>query len=456
MSLLGQGRRLRPGAKGIWQTWAFSAPAAPVTALTLPPIIYLPPYFNESLGLELSLVGAAFFLARMLDVLIDPILGDWQDRTRSILGRRRLWLLAVTPILMLAIWAAFIGLKPGAPFALIVALIFVIQSGVAAMFIALGGWAAELRPDYHGRTRLLGAFQAMGVVGQILILLLPAVIQLAGLGDFAAGVHAMGWGLIVSLPLGVLVCALNVPEPPRPPERSAGWRDSWQALRNLPDLRRVLIAEYLVGISQGLTGGLFVMLFRHVLEMGDFSEALLLLYFVASLVGVPLWVRIADRLGKKRAAQLGLAWIAVLFLLLPLIPPDWKAVILIGVVISGLGQSASILLFRSMLADLVDEDAVRGGRARAGLFFGLQTMLVKLGIATGPLAFIALDAFGFQAELGADNSAMAKAALVGAFALGPLLVLGLAIWVLRNYSLSEARHRQLREILDHAEAAGPA
>jgi len=98
---------------------------------------------------------------------------------------------------------------------------------------------------------------------------------------------------------------------------------------------------------------------------------------------------------------------------------------------------------------------VRCGRSRAGLFFGLQTMLLKLGIATGPLTYVLLDVVGFEAARGAENTPVAKAALIGAFALGPLLVLGLAIWVLRRYSLSEARHRALQAALAAREASGP-
>ena len=431
-----------------WENAAFALPAAPMMALTLPPLIYLPPYYAEHLGLPLALVGAVFFAARMLDVAIDPAIGAAQDRTINRFGRRRLWMALGAPPLLAAIWFAFLGIAPGAPFAALVAGVFLLQVANSNQFIAHLGWAQELRPEYHARTRLLGHVQVASVAGQVAILVLPAVIQLSGAGDFAAGVRAMGWALMLAFPLTLLIAFATVGEPPRAPEPAVGWKASWAALRGNADLQRALLSDYLIGVTQGLTGGLFVLLFRHVLQQGDFSEVLLLIYFVASLAGVPIWVRLAARYGKKRALQIGLAWMAAGFLLLPFIPPAWKPLVLAGVVFSGLAQSASILLVRSMMADLVDEDDVRCGRPRAGLFFGLQSTTLKVGIATGPLAYLVLASAGFDAQLGAGNSPGAIAALVAMFSLAPAVLLLLAALALRRYGLSEVRHRELRAIIE--------
>ena len=58
------------------------------------------------------MIGAAFFLVRMIDIPVDPILGVVMDRTRTVLGRYRLWLLIGAPIFMLSVYKLLLA-KPG-------------------------------------------------------------------------------------------------------------------------------------------------------------------------------------------------------------------------------------------------------------------------------------------------------------------------------------------------------
>lgn len=438
-------------AKASARSWreeaAFALPAAPLMALTLPPIIYLPPYYHEHLGLDLAAVGSAFFAARMLDVFIDPAIGAWQDATRTRLGRRRAWMLGMTPLLMLAIWAAFLGLSPNASFAALIAAVFALYLLMSSMLIAHLGWAAELRPDYHGRTRLLGAVQIASAIGEVLILALPVVIQLSGMGGFADGVRAMGWALIVFAPVSVAVCALSVREPLRPRQPPMPLKAAIGALADNRDFARLLASDFMIALVQGMTGGLFVFVFRYALGLGDFSEALLLIYFVASLLGVPLWVRLARRLGKRETLQIGLIAGAAVFLLMPVVPPGAHAMALLAMVLAGLCAGPTILIVRSMLADVIDEDHLATGAQRAGLFFGVHSTTHKIGLAAGPLSYVVLERYGFDAQLGADNPPEAILALQAMFALGPLLLLAAAALLLRRYSITEARQRDLRAAL---------
>src|SRR5262245_34359475 len=92
---------------------AFIAPAAPLGALSLPPLVFLPSYFNTVLGAPLAAVSAIFFAARVSDIIIDPMIGSLQDRTRSKLGRRKVWLLGALIPLCFLVWLAFVGWPPG-------------------------------------------------------------------------------------------------------------------------------------------------------------------------------------------------------------------------------------------------------------------------------------------------------------------------------------------------------
>ena len=83
-----------------WEVAAFAAPAAPLLALSLPTIIFIPPYFASHLGIPLFWVSAIFLGVRVADIVIDPTIGNIEDRTIHPWGRRRFWLTLVCPPLM--------------------------------------------------------------------------------------------------------------------------------------------------------------------------------------------------------------------------------------------------------------------------------------------------------------------------------------------------------------------
>ena len=49
--------------------------ALPIGAMAMPIAIYLPPLYSGSLGLGLATVGLIFTLARVWDLVTDPIMG---------------------------------------------------------------------------------------------------------------------------------------------------------------------------------------------------------------------------------------------------------------------------------------------------------------------------------------------------------------------------------------------
>lgn len=444
----------RVTAQGPLRLTAFALPAAPLLALSVPPLVFLPPYYNAHLGIDLAAISVIFLAARMFDIVANPIIGGLQDRTRSSFGRRRTWLAAVTPLLMLAVWVAFIALPPGIPAFVVGLAIMVLYSSFAAMMIAHLGWAGELRPDYHGRTKVLGAVQVASTIGQIAVMTAPAIVEALGLGGLREGVHAMGWAIIVLLPVATAICLWAVPERPVAEHRAKPAPGAaWRAIVENSALRAILAPDFLIGVSQGVTGALFLFYFQHALGFKSQSSIILLIYFVSGLVGVPIWVAAGRRLGKHRALQVACGWAAVTLACIPLIPAGNFAFAAVAMVIAGLASAAPTLLIRSMMGDVVDADELASGAQRSGLFFGLMLTTTKVGLALGPVTYAVLAWFGFDAALGAGNSPEAMTALTVLFAAGPAALNALAILTLQAYPLDAKRQEEIKAALAARAAA---
>jgi glycoside/pentoside/hexuronide:cation symporter, GPH family len=430
---------------------AFALPAAPLLALSLPPLVFLPPYFIQDLGVSLAASSGIFLAARVLDIVIDPMIGGWQDKTEHAFGRRRLWMAGSIVPLCALIWLIFIGFQPGVSAPLLSFAMLAFYAAYSSIMIAHLGWAGELSPTYHGRTRILGAVQIAGAAGQIAILLLPAIVGLMGVGGRGAGVHIMGWFLIATLPLTTIIALAIVPERQTPPQPHLGFKQAIQAIAQNRALRGVLLPDFLIGVSQGVLGALFLFFMQNKLGFRTQAEALLLLYFVGALVGVALWVQVAKRTSKHRAVQIAAIYTAVTMIAIPFLPPQNIWIAAPALFIGGLANGAPVLLLRSMMADVVDEDRVKTGAQRSGLFFGLLLTTTKVGQAFGPLCYGLLALFGFNASRGAENTPGAMLALSVLFAGTPFALNLITAWVLQKYPLDEARQAALREALDKLE-----
>ena len=132
-----------------------------------------------------------------------------------------------------------------------------------------------------------------------------------------------------------------------------------------------------------MIGSLFVFFARNVIAcVGGFASSLLLIYFAAAVLGIPVWTRIALKVGKHRAFVLqtiyNLAALPLLFLL-----PHGQ--------FGGGGPGASLggrlnlgtpdALLRAMMSDVIDVDRLATGRNRSGLYFSFVTLTAKFGAA---------------------------------------------------------------------------
>ena len=67
-----------------------------MAAMGMPIAVYLPRFYTEGMGLSLVTVGLIFTIARIWDVVTDPIMGMVIDRYDTRWGRRKHWIERLT------------------------------------------------------------------------------------------------------------------------------------------------------------------------------------------------------------------------------------------------------------------------------------------------------------------------------------------------------------------------
>jgi Na+/melibiose symporter-like transporter len=437
---------------GAWRLAAFALPCVPVAAMLMPVVVYLPNYYATDLGVSLGAIGLAFGIVRLFDLWLDPTLGFLIDKTNTRFGRYRPWLVAGLPIAVLAVWMLFMA-RPGIDGKYILFWLILGFLGQSMASMAHVAWAARIAPEYSERTRMFSWWQAFTVLGMLVVLAMPPLMNSAFGLDYASGIRAMGWFVVLTLPAAILFALFAVREPRAPPNASqSNWRQ-YLALLQRPSILRLLAADILIGTGPVIAGTLFFFFFEAV-RGWDRSEAglLLLLYFIGALLGAPLWSRLGREIGKHRA----LAAAAIAYSIAQasvLIAPPGLVWAVVTMMLAGVPYSAGPILMRAMMADLGDEERLHSGVDRSGLLFGLLSGAVKIGSAFAVFASVtSIEAMGFRADLGAGNDPLALAALSGVFALVPALLGFAGAALISGHKMDKAAHDAIRQQLDARDA----
>ena len=249
---------------------AFVSPGIPLSALGLPLIVYLPPFYAEEMGLGLSLVGTVFMITRFWDVLTDPVLGVLSDRVTTPLGRRRHWIILSVPILMICVYKVFM---PEAPITgnYLLFWMLLLYVGWTLLSISHMSWGAELSSDYYERSRVQGWREFALVFGMLAVLILPTILEQTGSADSATKVAAMGWFTIVLLPITVAIAVTNVKERPVAASCQLNLFKSTSVLLKNKLLIRVLLADLMIGLVPGIAGSIYIFFVTYVIKVSALS-----------------------------------------------------------------------------------------------------------------------------------------------------------------------------------------
>lgn len=446
---------------GVRALLGYGAPAFALALFGVPVFVHIPKFYADVVGAPLEGLGIAILLTRVLDGVLDPLVGAWSDRVRTRWGRRRPFLVAAALPLGIGAAGLFAPTLTGADavwwFAAAMSASFVAWTAVQVPHAALG---AELTFDHHQRTTLFAVRDGLWMAGTLVAAAAPAVTRSLmwsedGPPDERAVFRTLGVAYAALLIVLPLWCAWSTREPPAPdhplPMHPPG-RLLRDALANGP--YRTLLAAYAVAALGGaLPGTLLFFYVDYVLGAPEWGDAFLALYFLSGFACLPGWAWVARRTGKKRAFVIATGMSVAVFgsaVLLGRGDAPWFAAI---TVLSGAGFGASLTLPSSMLADTLDYDELLTGERREGLFMGLWGITMKGSAALG--AGVALPLIGWAGYVaGSPPLPAAVLAIRLLYCAIPCLCYAAALGIVWRYPIDEQEHRAIRSAIDRRGGGG--
>ncbi len=426
-----------------WRLAAFASIAFPSAGMTLPLGIFLPPFYTKTLGLGLAEVGFVFMLVRAFDIITDPLMGMVGDRYDSRWGRRRHWLVIALPFMMLGVFMAFI--PQGSPSIWYLGFwLVVLYAGTTMKTISHQAWSAELSSNYDQRSRIAGYNSFAGYMGSLLILGPLAYLEYSGTPpEGREALTFFGTMALVFAPICVFMAVTLVGERKTAPAPRIGFIDGLKVVVQNPHMRRLLLADAAAAIPGSVMSGLFIFYQAELLGSAQFNSLALIGFFIAHIVGVPMWVRIAYRIGKHRTFGISALCFCVTTALFFI--PGYGDVGLFAALLfaTGFTHSGLNFLLRSMAADVVDYDNVQTGGQRTGLYFALLAITAKAGgaIAIG-ITYPLLALVGFDAQGGNSEDTLFSFRLI--YVVVPTLAMVLAYVFIKDFKLDEKQQRELQ------------
>uniref|UniRef100_B0T6N4 Major facilitator superfamily MFS_1 n=1 Tax=Caulobacter sp. (strain K31) TaxID=366602 RepID=B0T6N4_CAUSK len=432
--------------------FSFSTIALPLGALVIAINVYLPAHLASHLGVSMTVVGSAWAAVRLIDLAVDPMLGVLMDRTNTRLGRYRAWILVGGPILMLATWALFEAPRDIGPVYLI-GWLLALYLGQSILTMGQSAWAAGLAPSYDDRSRAFGAISIATVTGGIMILMVPLLGARVGWSS-AAAAQAMGWFVVILVPIVVLTATTLTPER-LPVLRTEGLRlRDFVGLLTKPDLVRLFFAQLTLTMGPGWMSALYLFYFTSARGFSAQQASLLLLfYIVAGVVGAIVIARLAVVIGKHRALILVALVFAADICATNFAPKGDLLRSAPLLAIAGFAAAGFDLTIRAMLADVGDEVRLEQGREQLSLIYALNALANKLASAFAiGLTFPLLAYIGFNPADGAANTPQAVRGLELAYVIGPVVFVTVGAFCLIGWKLDSRRHAAIRRLLDEHDA----
>nr|WP_279638441.1 MFS transporter [Kitasatospora cineracea] len=413
---------------------------------TLPGLLLLV-FLTDELGVAAALAGVVVLAPKLWDVLLNPVVGAWSDRTTSRWGPRVPWMAAgavVLPVFFAATFAVPDDLTGGGAALYVTVMFLLAATGYALFQVPYVALPAEITDSYKERTTMT----AVRIVVLTLAILLfgagaPVLVDLFGGG--LGGYRAMGAVAAVVLAAGFLTTAVGMRRVPAVvrSEAEGSIREQLRAVRDSRDFRFLFLAFTL----QTLAAGAMLAAIPYLAEDLVGSKSAITFLFVAlvgpAVVVMPLWKRVANRSGKR----VGYLRASVVFLAgaLVLTAANWipAALVYLAVAACGVGYAGMQMFPLAMLPDTIQEDTQLTGLRRAGTFTGVWTAGESLGLAVGPALYSLVLAGGGYVSSTAGHTAVQPESARLAIALGsgllPSLLLLASIPLLLRYRLTAAR-----------------
>ncbi|WP_028603461.1 MFS transporter [Ottowia thiooxydans] len=369
-----------------WQTGlAYGGLAAPLAFASLPLYVSLPHHYASVAGAPLAGLGAVLLATRAFDAFLDPALGRLADRLLH-RGPFPAWCLAALGSVLMALGFFALWHPPldgeAAMLGWLAASLLVCTLAYSAVTILHQAWGTRWGGEPTWRARVTAWREGSTLAGVLLASVLPIWLGFDATGVVLALGLALGLVGLSQLKAPRVVVSATASTRETSPWRNAGFK-------------RLLTVFMLNGVAAAIPATLLPFFIADQLQAPSLQPVLLLCYFGAAALGLPLWVKAVARWGLAPTWRAGMLASVLAFGFTPWLGVGDSVAFAAICLASGLALGADLVLPGALLTGVIHESG-EGGRGE-GRYVGWWSCATKLNLALAAgLALPLLSAAGYS------------------------------------------------------------
>ena len=414
----------------------YSLPAFSFAIPTFPVMIMLPAFFAEVHNFDIAIIGTYIFLAKIIDIASDPIVGWINDK--KILNRKVLIILG-SVLCSIGLYKLFIQKQIDYDAYLLV-WISVLYLGWTLFQIPYLSIGYDLEKDYFLRTKLSANRELFILFGLFFSLGFPMFFNFSNAELLSLIVYIA----IFSGFIGVLVMLNKIPDN-RKTNKDVELKSVFKNLKNNNLLVRLMFAWFINSLANVFPMILFSFYVSYVLGGNDSDrQVVLFYYFLFAILGVPFWTYVSKRFGKKRTWVTSLILSAFFFIFVLFLSKGDIHFFIIISCITGFCLGADLIIPPSIQADLSDVHLNKFKEDISGILFSLITFFNKLSFAVASLfVFSILSYLNFEAN--EEINPETKIFIICSYALTPILLKCLSSFILMSFRITEMDLKKIQK-----------
>ena len=414
-------------------------------------------FMNSFLGIPIALAGAVTTAVLIFDIISDPIIGYFSDKTVSRFGRRAPWMLLGAVVLALAMIGLFAvpeNFTTSASLIWVIVFFLISTLGFTMVSIPYGAMAGEMTLDKKERSSMTAwrmAFASLGIlVGGALIPILA--------GDTKSGYT---FAAICVAPLIILSIWFSVFFTRNAPRTLVPSQQNFSYILKLVLANRAFVTlVILYGIMTLaialITAGLPFAAMYLIMDDGNSLlsgvakglgtlSLMFAAFVIGSIISQALWVKLSNLYGKVAAQLIGILCYIALLIFIFFSLPNYNVTLIAGLfILAGMTNGSYQQIPWALYPDLMDVTREKSGESIEGAFSAVWLFGQKVANAISPLilGFI-LSLYGWKetTEGITKQTDAALNTLQTSITLIPAAILGLAGILL--FSIYLPQHKRL-------------
>lgn len=404
-------------------------------------------YIVDVMNLPAQWFAAFWIFYTVYNAANNPVLGFFSDRTKSRWGRRIPYILFcgipyVATFAML-FFSPFDGRTNPVGLLIFFGTIIVIWEGLyTAIATGYYGLLPEMFDSYHERTDVaakMNIFQTFGLI--IGVAVPPVLAELVGWGWMAV-ILAVIAGISIYIGIPAMFEKKNSLEQTYVP-----FLPALKATLYNRSFLTVAVAQAMRFFATGTLQAGMMFYLKYSLHADEALTSLIfgITFLVAALMLYP-WRQLIANHSDSRTTLI----IANLVMCLGVIPLGLGTTLttaIIAAVIIGISLSGLILIGDVIVAEVIDEDEVKTGQQRAGMYFGMSSFIITLsGMLVSGVFGLLLPAYGYDTLLEVQPATVDMGFRIF-LSIPPIIGSLLAILALIYYPLHGNRLKEIRDAL---------